>query len=305
MNYRRLRHASTPISELGLGCASYWGKKIFSEKTACRIVHAALDAGVNAFDTGASYAGGHAEQRLGRALRGTAQRDDLWISSKVGTRVGARGQLHKDFSPAGIRESVHNSLRALGLSRLPILFLHGPNPEDFNDSTYRALEDLQREGLVGLLGVNTFDDRIIRYTVDSGRFQCLMTDFNVLKPDRGRLISELATGGLDVFVAAALAGGLYSRSFYRPYLPKHAWYWARALVRQRQQLKQARKLRFLNEVSGWSATQLALAFVLENPDHVCALIGTTSEKHLRELAHVSERTLPERIRQQIAHTRFG
>ncbi len=299
MKYRSLHNADARLSEIGLGCASYWAKKIFSERTAQRIVHYAVACGITVFDTGSSYANGHAEQRLGRALRGLANRDDLWISSKVGTRVGAWGRLYKDFSERGIRHSVHNSLRALGLSRLPVLFLHGPNPEDFNDTTFGVLEDLQREGLVGLVGVNTFDDEIIRLTVASGRFQCLMTDFNVLKPDRGRLISELANGGLDVFVAAALAGGLYSRSFYRLYLPKHAWYWARALARQRPQLKQARGLHFLNQVPGWSAAQLALAFVLENPDPVCALIGTTSETHLSELAAVSGKKAPPEIMQKI------
>lgn len=304
MKYRTLRHADRPVSEIGLGCASWWGKKVFSEKTAQRVVRQALDTGITVFDTGASYANGHAEVRLGRALRHIAGRDDLWISTKVGTRVGAYGRLYKDFSANGIRQSVHNSLQALGLSRLPILFLHGPNPPDFNDDTFEVLEKLQREGLVGLVGVNSFNDYIIRLAVDCGRFQCLMTDFNVLKPARAGLIADLRQQGLDVFVAAALAGGLYSHSFYRPYLPRHFWYWVRALVRQRQQLKQARRLFFLNQVPGWQATELALAYVLQSPHHACALVGTASPCHLRELAAVSGRKMPDdiarRIRQMLA-----
>ncbi len=300
MKYRQLRHANTPISEIGLGCASYWAKKIFSEKRALRVVHCALDLGITAFDTGASYAAGHAELRLGRALRGHPRRDELWISSKVGTKTGAGGRLVKDFSPQGICQTVENSLRSLGLSRLPILFLHGPNPEDFNDDTYQVLADLRRKGLVGLVGVNTFSDEIIRLAVESGQFQCVMTDFNVLKPERGQLLRQLNHKGLDVFVAAALAGGLYSRMFYRPRRPQHLWYWARALVRQRPQLTQARRLFFLNQVPGWSATQLALAYVLQSPDVNCALVGTTDPGHICELAAVSEKKPPAAIMQKLA-----
>ncbi len=300
MKYRRLRHADTPISEIGLGCASYWGKRIFSEKRAQAVVHRALEQGINAFDTGSSYSGGHAEWRLGRAVRHCPRRDDLWISSKAGTKIGKGGRLIKDFTPTGIRLSVESSLRALGLSRLPILYLHGPNPEDFNDETYRVLEDLRQAGLVGLVGVNSFADEIIRLAVDSGQFQCIMTDFNVLKPERAALVHELKNQGLDVFIAAALAGGLYSRTFYRPHRPQHLWYWARALLRQRPQLSQAKRLFFLNQVPGWSATQLALAYVLQHADMACALIGTTDPNHLRELAAVSGKKPPTAIMKSLA-----
>jgi aryl-alcohol dehydrogenase-like predicted oxidoreductase len=301
MKFRSLKHLPMRLSEIGLGCASYWAKKVFSEQKAIAIVHRAVDAGINCFDTGSSYAAGHAEARLGRALHGLAGRHDLCISSKVGTRVGPAGRLSKDFSPRWIRQSVHNSLRALKLERLPVLFLHGPNPPDFNEDTYRVLQDLRASGLVGMVGVNSFDDGIIDQAVDCGQFQCVMTDFNVLKPERADRINALHRAGLDVFVAAALAGGLYSRSFYRPQRLQHLWYWARALVRQRPQLQQARQLGFLNQQPDWSAAQLALAFVLENAQLATALVGTTSLQHLRELTAVSGRQPPPEIVRRI-HT---
>ena len=68
MKRRSLQNAEFQVSEIGLGCASYWGNKRFSEKQAVAVVHAALAHGINYFDTGHSYSGGYAEARLGRAL---------------------------------------------------------------------------------------------------------------------------------------------------------------------------------------------------------------------------------------------
>jgi aryl-alcohol dehydrogenase-like predicted oxidoreductase len=86
---RRLGRTGLRISEIGLGCASFWGKKIFSETDAVRLVHTAADNGVTFFDTGSSYSGGNAEPRLGRALAGLKNKNDLIVATKAGTRLGA------------------------------------------------------------------------------------------------------------------------------------------------------------------------------------------------------------------------
>jgi aryl-alcohol dehydrogenase-like predicted oxidoreductase len=287
MNQRPLINLDQQISEIGLGCASYWGNKRFSERQAVAVVHAALAHGINYFDTGHSYSGGYAEARLGRALASSqVSVDGLLISSKAGTRVGNHGRLYKDFSPAWLRASCEQSLRDLGLEQLPLFFLHGPNPQDFNDAVFSTLESLKTAGKIGLVGVNAFDDHILRLTADSGQFQCLMPDFNILRPDR---IGQLATWreqGLDVLVAGALAGGLYDRRFRQFRGLKSIWYWLRAWKNNRTQLKQAKDLACLNDHPDRSATQLALAYVLAQPHFSSALLGTTSVAHLEELALV-------------------
>jgi aryl-alcohol dehydrogenase-like predicted oxidoreductase len=82
MLYRPLGMTGLRVSEIGLGCASYWGKKIFSEAEAIRIVHAAADYGVTFFDAGASYSVGNAEPRLGRALSGLKNKHDPVVATK-------------------------------------------------------------------------------------------------------------------------------------------------------------------------------------------------------------------------------
>ncbi|MFC3194974.1 aldo/keto reductase [Marinicella sediminis] len=288
MNQRPLINLDRSISEIGLGCASYWGNKRFSERQAVAVVHAALDHGITYFDTGHSYSGGYAEARLGRALASSqVSRDGLLISSKAGTRVGNYGRLCKDFSPEWLRRSCEQSLRDLGLGQLPVFYLHGPNPEDFNDDVFGLLESLKAEGKIGLVGVNAFDDHIIKLTVESGQFQCLMPDFNILRPERIPQLAKWREQGFDVFVAGALAGGLYDQRFKQFRGLKSIWYWLRAWKNNRHQLRQAKTLAFLNNHPEHAATQLALAYVLQQPHFSSALLGTTSVAHLTELAGVS------------------
>jgi len=137
MLYRPLGRTGLTVSEIGFGAASWWGKPQFSERAAVGLVHAALDGGVTFFDTGASYSGGHAEPRLGRALRG---RDTagLVVATKAGT-FAKDGRIGRDFSAAAVIASAERSLRNLGLEALPLLQLHGPATADLTDELRTAL----------------------------------------------------------------------------------------------------------------------------------------------------------------------
>ncbi|KAA3641058.1 MAG: aldo/keto reductase [Proteobacteria bacterium] len=282
MNYRQL--VQYRVSEVGLGCASYWGKKYFSERQAAQVVHRALDQGINYLDTGASYSGGHAEHRLGRILKQISNNKSLVVSSKVGTEVGHFGRLRKDFSWQNIRYSCERSLARLGVEQLSILFLHGPNVEDFNEDTYQALADLKQAGKVSLVGVNSFNPHIIQLTRDSGQFDVLMTDFNVFKPQQIKTLSNTRELGMAVIVAGALGGALYSRPWRHNLSIKNLWYGLRAFKNNRAQLNQAEHFDFLNKHPKYQATQLALAYVLQNKSLSSALVGSTSPQHIQQLA---------------------
>jgi len=119
MRYRTLGKTALEISEIGFGCASFWGKKIFSEREAIRLVHAALDHGVSYFDTASSYSGGNAEPRLGKALAGMYARHEIIISTKIGSHTNRFGRPYGDFSPAAIRRSVEQSLKQLNIDAIP------------------------------------------------------------------------------------------------------------------------------------------------------------------------------------------
>ncbi len=282
------------VSVIGFGAASYWGKKLFSERLAVRLVHEAAAWGVNLFDTGASYSGGNAEPRLGRALA-SLDRSGLVISSKVGTRLDRWGRAHKDFRPDRIRGVVERSLRNLGLERLPLLHLHGPSLDHLGPELLDCLESLRDEGRVRFLGVNSFDPDVIARAGELDLFASLMVDYDILRRDREPLIGSLRRAGKGILAAGALAGAVIGNRLLRVRGPKDAWYVLRALRHRRRDLVRGRAYRFIGETPGWSASQVALAFVLANPDVSAALIGTTSVEHLRENLAAASRPLPESV----------
>ncbi len=290
MRYRQLGLTGLSISEIGFGAASWWGKRQFSEAAAHRLVHAALDGGVTFFDTGASYSGGHAEPRLGRALEGR-DLSNVVVATKAGT-FAAGGRIARDFSAAAIVLSVERSLDHLGLDALPLLQLHGPAGSELTDDLRTALSNLKSRGLVRSLGVNSFDPSVIELVIAMPDFDAIMIDYNVLRPEREPLIAKAAAAGKGVLAGMPLAMGHVSPRILNLRAPRDLWYAARGLLRHRREVLAATRFGFLNHVAGMSGSQAALAYVLENPGVSCAVMGTTRLAHLSDNLRASGLKLP-------------
>ena len=291
MLYRPLASTGLEVSVLGLGCAGYWGKRLFSERRAQRIVHHALELGVTLFDTGSSYSGGNAEPRLGRALAG---RDcsKLIISSKAGTRIGRGGRLYNDFSPAWVTQSLERSLRRLGLDSLPLLQLHGPALSDLTPELMGELARLRERGWFRHLGINSFDDDIIDAAPDIDAIEVLMLDYNLLRLERRAQIDKLTHAGKAVLAAAPLAGGVLGKRIYKLRGPRDIWYLLRALKNQRHNLRRARELNKALATPDWTLEEIAINYVARDTRLASVLMGTTDVGHLGANARVIERVLP-------------
>ncbi|RAK61067.1 aldo/keto reductase [Phenylobacterium hankyongense] len=298
MLYRPLGRTGLTVSEIGLGCASWWGKPAFPEAQAVGLVHAALDLGVTLFDTGASYSAGEAEPRLGRALKG---RDvsQLVVATKAGSFHAGGGRIGRDFSPAAIVASAERSLRNLGLEALPLLQLHGPAIEELDDELLAALGDLKARGLVRALGVNSFDPAVIEHVIGLPGFDAVMVDYNVLRPEREPLIARAAGAGKGVLAGMALAMGHTGLQVARLKGPQDLWYAARGLMRHRQEVVRGARFSFLHRQPEITGSQAALAYVLANRDVSAAVIGTTRLGHLRENLAASDRALPDLLMERI------
>src|SRR3954471_5085344 len=242
MHYRRLGKTELIVSELGLGCASYWGMAIFNEAEAIRIVHAAADRGVTFFDTGASYSGGNAEPRLGRALAGLDKKHELVIATKAGSYTDGQGKWREDFSSLGVRRTVEASLTRLGLDAIPLLHLHGPEIADITDDLLDTLARLREEGKVLHLSVNSFDVNVIEHTMTLPLFGAMMIDYNILRPERESTVAKLAERNLGIMAGMALGGGLYRNDRFHIRGIQDAWYIARAWRNYRSDIRRGRYL---------------------------------------------------------------
>ena len=150
MNYRLFGRTGVRVSPLCLGAMNFGG--VTNEADSIRIVHAALDAGINFVDTANVYNAGQSEVVVGKALEG--KRDQVFLATKVHGKMG-EGPNDEGNSRLHILKACEDSLRRLNTDYLDLYQIHRPNPEIPIDETLGALTDLVRAGKVRYVGCST------------------------------------------------------------------------------------------------------------------------------------------------------
>src|SRR5579884_3174628 len=143
MQTRRI--GSLTVSVIGLGCNNFGGR--LDEAATAEVVHAALDAGINFFDTADIYGGTKSEEFLGQALKG--RRHEAVIATKFGMEVDPQ---RKGARPEYVRQAAEDSLRRLAIETIDLYQLHAPDPEVPIADTLGALDELVKQGKVREIG---------------------------------------------------------------------------------------------------------------------------------------------------------
>lgn len=273
--------ASTSPLRLGFGATGAWGKPWFSAQKAENLVIKALELGITHFDTAGFYAKGEAEKRLGRALK-LSHRAHVQISSKVGTHYGNGGKPVKDFSVATIRRDVHASLKRLDRTYLDILYLHGPTAEEI-DSTRNVMAMLKQEGKIRAIGVCGVGAPL-RHAVETKAADAIMGLYNAFDTRHGDIFKDAKAAGVTTVAIAPLGQALYRRNFLVPKSLSDIWYIARALGKNKAELKHARQTAasILGNIEGHGPASAMLGFALANTDLDIVLTNTTRIHHLEE-----------------------
>ena len=214
MEYRRLGGTGIEVSPLCLGAMMFgaWGNPDHDD--CVRIIHAALDAGINFVDTADVYSAGESEEIVGKALAG--KRDDIVLATKVHATMGA-GPNKSGNSRRWIIKECEDSLRRLGTDHIDLYQIHRPDPECDIDETLGALTDLVHAGKVRSLGSSTFPAAEIveaqwaAQRRNRERFVCEQPPYSILV--RGIETDVLPTCreyGMGVIPWSPLAGGWLS-----------------------------------------------------------------------------------------------
>jgi len=150
MDYRLLGRTGVKVSPLCLGAMNFGGAT--NESDSIRIIHAALDGGINFIDTANVYNAGQSEVIVGKALAG--RRDRIILATK------AHGKIGEDINDQGnsrrhLLKACEDSLRRLNTDYIDLYQIHRPNPEIPIDETLSALTDLVRSGKVRYIGCST------------------------------------------------------------------------------------------------------------------------------------------------------
>ncbi|MDG4828458.1 aldo/keto reductase [Solwaraspora sp. WMMD1047] len=226
MIYRRLGDSGLVVSVVGIGCNNF-GRKLDQDGTTA-VVDAALDAGINFFDTADIYGEPHggSEEQLGVALRG--RRDDVVVATKFGMDMsgmngpdhGARG------SRRYIARAVEASLRRLGTDHIDLYQFHQPDPGTPIEETLAALDDLVRAGKVRYLGNSNFagwqiaDADWRARTTGRTPFISAQNHYSLLQRDvEAEVVPACERFGLGLLPFFPLANGLLTGKYRRGETP--------------------------------------------------------------------------------------
>ncbi|HZA76410.1 MAG TPA: aldo/keto reductase [Acidimicrobiales bacterium] len=305
MEHRTLGRTGVQVSPLCLGAMMFgaWGNPDHDD--AVRIIHRALDAGINFIDTADVYSGGESEEIVGKALAG-GRRDEVVLATKVhgsmGTDVNARGN-----SRRWIMAEIDNSLRRLDTDYIDLYQIHRPDPTCDIEETLSALTDLVRAGKVRYIGSSTFPAHEIveaQWVAERrglARFVCEQPPYSILT--RGIEADVLPVAqryGMGVIPWSPLAGGVLSGRFRKGVTPEPSHrerLWERRGVSPSGPEEDAKRtaaedLGELADKFGLTMIELALAFVINHPAVTSAIIGPRTMEQLESQLSAPDVSLP-------------
>ncbi len=293
MEYRHLGRSGLKISEIAYGNWITHGSQV-EEDAARACVAAALDAGVTTFDTADVYAGTKAEEVLGRALHGI-RRESLEIFTKVYWPTGP-GQNDRGLSRKHIMESAHASLRRLQTDYVDLYQAHRFDHETPLEETMRAFDDLVRQGKALYIGVSEWRAEEIaaalRIAADLGldRIVSNQPEYNMAwRVIESEVVPLCEKEGIGQVCFSPIAQGVLTGK----YLPGQAPPAGSRATDERgggfmtdllteDLLTRVQQLKPLAAEAGLSMAQLAVAWVLQNPNVSAAIVGATRPEQVRD-----------------------
>lgn len=281
MEKRRI--GSLEVTVAGLGCNNFGWRIGYDDAEA--VVHAALDAGINFFDTSDSYAAGQSEQFLGRALG--PRRSEAVIATKFGSPWDGHSGGAK---PAYIKQSVEESLSRLGTDRIDLYQIHRPDPSTPIAYTLGALDELVRAGKVREIGCSNFSAEQIREAEaavrpGAARFVSVQNEYSLMhRAPEADVIPECLRFGLAFLPYFPLANGLLTGKYRlgSPF-PKQS----RAAdafgpkVFTEANLKTIEALIAFAESRGHTILELAISWLLAQPAVASVIAGARTPEQVR------------------------
>ena len=302
MEYRTLGGTGLRVSTHCLGAMMFgaWGNRDVDE--CVRIVHAALDGGINFVDTADVYSAGESEEIVGTALKD--RRDEVVLATKVHGEMGP-GQNERGNSRVWIAREVENSLRRLGTDHIDLYQMHRPDPDTDLEETLGALTDLQRQGKIRYFGCSTFpawqivESHGVAERRGLSRFRSEQPPYSIFVRGIERDVLPVAQRyGMGVLVWSPLCRGWltgrYRRSEFdrspdaRATRGKDRGRYVAAQFDESRPENQ-RKLELVEELVkiaadvGISITHMAIAFTLAHPGVTSAIIGPRTMQQLEDL----------------------
>jgi aryl-alcohol dehydrogenase-like predicted oxidoreductase len=295
MRMRTLGGTGIKVSSYCLGAMMFgeWGNT--DHEDSIRIIHAALDSGINFIDTADVYSAGESEEIVGKALRG--RRDDIVLATKAHSSMGADVNMRGNSRRWLVRE-VENSLRRLQTDYIDLYQMHRPDPDTDIDETLSALSDLVHSGKVRAIGSSTFPaEQIVeaQWVAERRgyvRFRAEQPPYSIfVRGIEAAVLPTCQKYGVGVIAWSPLGGGWLTGRIRQDSGVDMASGRARrmphrfdpALPGNQAKLAAVEELVKIAADAGASLTHLALAFVVGHPGVTSAIIGPRTMEQLTDL----------------------
>lgn len=280
---------SLDVTIVGVGCNNF-GMRIDEAQTKA-VVDAALESGINFFDTADVYGGGHSEEFLGKALG--SRRDEVIIATKFGGGDPPTGG-KKDRIP----KAAEASLRRLGTDHIDLYQLHFPDSETPQEETLEALDELVHAGKVREIGCSNFGSTLVdeaqRISLDKGltRYVSVQNNYSLL--ERGvekKVLTACERHGMGFLPYLPLASGLLTGKYTSPDALPEGTRIATLAKAAPDRVKQiltdenfaiVGKLRAYAEERGHTLLELAMSWMAHRPVISSVIAGATKPEQVKE-----------------------
>ena len=302
MEYRKLGKTGWQVSAVSMGCwglGGQWGE--VSEKQAAETIHAAMDAGVNLFDTADSYGLGQSEIFVGKALEGKS--DDIYLATKVGNWARRAGDPLGFKSVNSVYECCHASLYRLGMDTIDLYQCHIGSPEN-PEVFVEAFENLKKQGKIRHYAISTNNVDALKALNSNGDCASCQINYSLLSRSAEADILPYCRGNdIGVLLRGPISQGLladkFSESTHFGDTVRQKWNPDGA---QRQDfLDKLQKVAALRELvpEGMSMAELALRFTLAHPAVTCPIPGMKSPEQARANAAAADGGLSKDVLEKI------
>lgn len=300
MNYRTLGRTGLRISEIGLGSWTTYGASV-DDATAAACIKAAFDAGINFFDTADVYAGGKAEETLGRAIKQLGlPRREIVIATKCYFRAWP-GPLGFGLSRKHIVESVEASLRRLGVDYIDLLQPHYPDKDTPIETTLRAMDDLIRQGKLLVSACSNYTAAQMceaLWAADRlgvARFESSQPEYSMFfRHIEAEDLEFCARHQIGVVSYSPLAEGVLTGKYKSADKPPKDSRLAKLAGKRKSphltadNLARVRKLAPIAKSLGCSLAQMSIAWVLRRPEITCAITGASRPEQIEQNVRAGE-----------------
>ena len=306
MRYRPLGRTGIHVSPYALGTMNFGAMFNTGAESATRLIHRALDAGINLIDTADVYSRGESEEIIGRAIQG--HRDEIVLATKFANPMGETPN-ERGGSRRWITRAIEDSLRRLRTDYIDLYQYHYLDSTTDLEETLATLTDLIHTGKVRAIGSSKFppaeivEGQWISERRGLARFRCEQPTYSILNRAIERDVLPLAERyGIGTIVYSPLAQGLLTgrvRKGQASQLTREGAYFAH--LDDAQRVDAVEQLIPIAEGAGLSLTHLAMAFAVTHPGVSAALLGPRTVEQLDDLIAGAENVIDDATLDQIDH----